>query len=297
MLFNYESDCFEFGEYILITEVELQESLSEHSHDFLELAYIKSGKAWHIMNNEKSLIRQGDYVIVDYGVTHSFELMDGEPIEIVNCLFTPESIDISLKNCKGLNQVLNNYLITYVYYLNKDRSVFKFHDEKEEILHLIDKIKNELTGKTQGYMQIIRAYIIEIIIITMRKYQEINKQNLIYKKNDDIQFIIKFIEDNYEKQILVADLAQKLNLSMSYISRLFKKNTGHTISDHIQQVRVNHACRLLCNTNKKVSEIAFIVGYSDYKFFNEIFKKIAQNSPLQYKKIHCMRTHKGSQDQ
>jgi two-component system response regulator YesN len=63
----------------------------------------------------------------------------------------------------------------------------------------------------------------------MRKYKEINVKNLILKKSDDIQFIIKYIEENYNKQISVVELAQKLNLSLNYISHLFKKKTGHTI--------------------------------------------------------------------
>ena len=68
-----------------------------HTHGFLEIAYVKSGKAEHILNGKKSMIKKGDFLILDYDAVHSYKNIKKEKLEILNCLFHPEFIDKTLK--------------------------------------------------------------------------------------------------------------------------------------------------------------------------------------------------------
>ncbi|MHB1483425.1 MAG: AraC family transcriptional regulator [Saccharofermentanales bacterium] len=284
-MFNYCIDQFDFGEHIRIFETRLAKSLDKHTHDFIEIAYIRQGEVWHTINNRKSLLKKGDFVIIDYGTAHSFDLSADSPVDIINCLFTPNLIDMSLKDCRSMKQLLNNYLITYDCIIKDDKKLI-FHDSSEEILNILKKIKSEYMNKYNGYLQLIRSNLIEIIIVSMRKYQAANSMNSNDSNYDAINLIERYISGNYNKNISLNEIAGKLNLSANYVSHFFKKNTGITISDYIQKARINNACRLLLNTDYKVSEISHIVGYNDYKFFNEIFRKHINSSPLQYKKMN-----------
>jgi two-component system response regulator YesN len=67
---------------------------------------------------------------------------------------------------------------------------------------------------------------------------------------------------------------------------VFKKETGMSISDYLQQTRIEYAKELLLNTDQSVSEIANASGYSNLSYFSAIFKKITGTSPGEYRKLH-----------
>ena len=61
---------------------------------------------------------------------------------------------------------------------------------------------------------------------------------------------------------------------------------GITFSEYVQSLRIQESCRLLANTNKNVAEIVNLVGYTDVKFFNEIFKRFTGMTPRQFKQTY-----------
>ncbi|MBE7043722.1 MAG: helix-turn-helix transcriptional regulator [Ruminococcaceae bacterium] len=83
----------------------------------------------------------------------------------------------------------------------------------------------------------------------------------------------------------MSQLAKEMNYSLPYLSRHFKEETGMTFSEYVQKVRIEESCRLLANTKKSVIEISQLVGYSDVKFFNQLFKKYKNMTPRSFRKI------------
>lgn len=79
--------------------------------------------------------------------------------------------------------------------------------------------------------------------------------------------------------------AEYVNKSKNYFSYLFKKELGISFVEYLNQVRVEAAKKLLDTTDEKTYEISEKVGYSDYKYFSSVFKKITGVSPAQYKKM------------
>ena len=77
-------------------------------------------------------------------------------------------------------------------------------------------------------------------------------------------------EPMLQKDILKS-ISEELNYSTSYLSRRFKKNMEISFSEYVQKLRIEQSMCLLGNTDKKITEIATICGYSDMKFFNSIF--------------------------
>ncbi len=95
----------------------------------------------------------------------------------------------------------------------------------------------------------------------------------------------KYIEENYGKENLsLQEIAEKLNLSPSYLSRLLKNNVGHTFIDLLTKVRINMAIKLMNDPTLKMYEIAERVGYSTQHYFSTAFKKTLGISPLEYRK-------------
>ena len=98
--------------------------------------------------------------------------------------------------------------------------------------------------------------------------------------------MLRYIQQNYEKNITSQKLCEKFNCSRSYFSHIFKKKTGKTFKEYLTEVRLNHAKRLLLLSNMNITEISFSVGFNDSNYFSDIFKKYEGCSPMAYKKVN-----------
>ena len=96
--------------------------------------------------------------------------------------------------------------------------------------------------------------------------------------------IIKYIHENYSTDISTADIAREFNMNPSYVSQLFKKETGNTIVKYLTSLRMQKAEELLQNTDLPVSAISDACGFNDYFYFIKLFKKHTSCSPSQYRR-------------
>jgi AraC family L-rhamnose operon transcriptional activator RhaR len=92
-----------------------------------------------------------------------------------------------------------------------------------------------------------------------------------------------YIQENIGMALQIADMASRLGMSERQFQRNFKKHTGMTFIEYVQNARIDQSCRLLRLTRDKVSLIAAAVGYQDLKYFNALFKKKTGVSPRQYR--------------
>ena len=105
----------------------------------------------------------------------------------------------------------------------------------------------------------------------------------IYGDADLIRNVKTYIEHYYQKQISVELAASLFHVNRSYLSHTFKKKTGQTFIDYLNQVRVGHAKELLKNSEKKMYQVALLSGYNNVRYFFRVFKKIEGMTPEQYK--------------
>ena len=118
--------------------------------------------------------------------------------------------------------------------------------------------------------------------------EQLNKIRNILKQQDyePIRLGIKFISENYNKQISLNDLAAIVNLNPVYYSVIFKKKTGMNISEYIQNYRLDVSKELLKDCRYNVSQISEMVGYSDAKYFSRLFRKRIGINPVEFRKLH-----------
>jgi two-component system response regulator YesN len=96
----------------------------------------------------------------------------------------------------------------------------------------------------------------------------------------------QFIQEHFAEEIHLDALAGRVGLSSTYLSSLFKKEAGVTVSDYIQLCRMNTAKALLLDCRLNVSEVSYKVGYSDPKHFSKVFKAHTGILPLQYRMLN-----------
>jgi transcriptional regulator GlxA family with amidase domain len=136
----------------------------------------------------------------------------------------------------------------------------------------------EFTEKKIGYRDIMRGYIIELLVIICRLnlYVDPNRTQKMLE-------IFEHINAHYKENIRVEELAAIAGFSTSHFRRVFKSLAGKTPSHYIQTLRVEEACRLLKKHTMNVDMIAAEVGYSDIKHFYSVFKRITGRLPKEFR--------------
>lgn len=260
--------------------------VATHDHAFLELTYIVRGTVEHTLDGQQTELTEGDYLIVDYGIRHSYRCRDPRGYDNIDCLFLPEAIDPVLKGTKSLRTLLEHYLLHFnmrAFVQNPARMVF--HDYNGRILELIRRLRREELERGAGYIEFMRCYLLEILLLTMR---QLDNAQAASAGNDVCGFITEYVREHYMEPLTLQTLAKQLNYSLPYLSKKFKDETGVSFVVYLQNFRVMEGCRLLSGSDRTFAEITEMVGYHDVKFFADLIKRFTGLSPRNFRRKQKM---------
>ena len=281
----------EFPDQLLDVPISHHDYSVLHSHEFFELMYVKSGKLLHKFNGEYCEMYPGDFLFIDLGNIHQYETeeYEGKSVEVVNLLFMPQIIDSSITECTSFSELLKNP------YFGLSKTKFSYHvpqrvmhDSNNEILQSLLQIKSEVENTQELSTLVIKHKLIALLLqILQPKYsgQSINTISSATKK------ILQIIAERYNEDNLLVSACEKLNYSLSYLSNTFKRDMGISFKEYLQNYRMDEAMRMLTYTDYKVNEISKKIGYSDTKYFYNLFKKHTGLTPVAYRKI-SMQTYR-----
>lgn len=207
--------------------------------------------------------------------------------EIVSSLQLKNSSEAVLR----LNKLLEEYRInkepienikvscmliaSYCYRLLTIHKLFapELADSEPEIYKQIQSSRN---------IQNLQSIVIQLIE-SIAQVMESNDNKFSYL----IQETQKYIRDNFSKNISLQSIADHIHVNSSYLSRLYKKETGESIVDAINKYRIDNAKKLLKDPGNKVFEVACAVGIEDPAYFTHVFSKYTGMSPKEYKVSNC----------
>lgn len=98
-----------------------------------------------------------------------------------------------------------------------------------------------------------------------------------------VQKAADYIKLNYSEKISIKEIADQLYLSPNYLSELFKKHTGKTISEYLTEYRLEKACQLLDHAEYRVGDVSGMIGIHDGRYFSNMFKKKYGMTPTEYR--------------
>ena len=110
-------------------------------------------------------------------------------------------------------------------------------------------------------------------------YAEMRHANAVYNS-------IQYINTHYSEKITLDSLSRQVHLTQTYLSRIFREETGETITAYICRIRIDRGKDLLRHKALSVADIAQMVGFEDQSYFTRVFKKQVGCSPLQYRDRH-----------
>jgi len=110
------------------------------------------------------------------------------------------------------------------------------------------------------------------------------------KGSRHIEEALKMIEDDGGAELTLSVAAERLNVSPSYLSRVFKEGTGENFSEYLTKVRMNRSKSLLLETDMLVKEIGERLGYTQSNYFIRLFREFTGMTPAEFRRNHANRT-------
>ncbi len=104
-------------------------------------------------------------------------------------------------------------------------------------------------------------------------------------RTDVVRKAKEYISSNYKQKFTLDDVARHVYLSRSYLSGVFKAETGKTLSSYINEVRIEKSKALLCETPLSLLDIALLCGFEDQSYFSKVFKAMEGIAPKDYRTL------------
>lgn len=125
--------------------------------------------------------------------------------------------------------------------------------------------------------------IAELLVEYVDRYMQVEKKDRLHQQHHLIRSVAEFIEERLQENWTVKQLAEQFDLNASYLSVLFKREMGKTISEFVQATRIQRAIRLLQDPGIKIYEVADRVGIQTSAYFTFLFKKLVGCTPQEYR--------------
>ncbi|MBQ9975031.1 MAG: helix-turn-helix domain-containing protein [Clostridia bacterium] len=258
-----------------------------HKHKFVEVVYIISGRAKHIIDSKEYYVKKGDVSVINCDEAHAFieDKEYGEKFLAYDLMFTPDFLDNSCLSSDDFSLLSSSFLFFSMFPDEKGfKERFNFIPNCSYELGLVfEKIYREYKGCRTGYINLIRLYTAEIIIRLLRKIQTVDENRLSDTQRNTVLEITQYLEQNYNMKIKIDEIASRMFFSQNYLSKIFKQETGLSIHEFLTDIRIKQACKKLSSTSDNIADIATECGFSDMKSFYCIFKKYMGETPKRYR--------------
>ncbi len=238
-----------------------------HWHEHIELHYVLSGHMEVKLDQQEATAEQGDLVVINSNVLHS-GYCDGTPMETLVLIFEMEA----------LSHEFFNQNILYEPLIYGDPQI------KEIML----RIYRENEERAIGYRLACKGALMQLLVYLSRNYgremlsdSESMKRT---KKLERLNTVNQYIEKHYTEQVSNKELAELLHLSEDRFNHLFKEGMGMPPLQYINEVRLKKAMNLLKKGEYTASEVADVVGFSDYNHFGRMFRRYFGCTPMQARK-------------
>lgn len=167
-----------------------------------------------------------------------------------------------------------------VFRLDITQMVYSWLEKREIKAHLLFSSKENETYYQNALkgMYGAKEYARNLVSRAVRYETYINKTESVTEQ------IRQYIDAHFKEEIRRDDLSSMVYLNTDYMSRIFKKEIGVSISSYIIQKRVEEAKRLLSQSNLPINTVSIYVGYSNFSYFTKMFKENTGYSPLEYRR-------------
>ena len=247
-----------------------------HYHPEYELIHIRRGRGSRLVGDSIKHFGPGDLVFIAPNVPHIWQVAPECPeAETLYIQFLPEFLGAEFFKTPEMQAVRE--------LMSAARNGVVFSAAVREEIAVRLKMFPALNNSER---------LLELIAMLCRLSQDsgirplgkdINRVRLNQREEERISRVFKYLNENLAGLISQADIARSVRLSSSAFSRLFKKITGKCFMQVVNELRIAQVCRLLAETDRTISEIAYSCGFETLSHFNCQFRHIMKTTPGKYR--------------
>lgn len=253
-----------------------------HFHPNCELVYIQEGYGKRVIGDNVSTFNEGDLVLMGPNLPHIWTNDDAFykghrefNSRAVVVYFSPALLDPLLQPgaLKPLATLIKKSMRGLVFtgrtqdHIGQMLSLVTAEDGLPQLIGLLSILQELSASREMRY-------------ISSNKF--VNTYN--ERDTDRINGVYQFLMQNFKQDIHLPEVAQIAHMAPTAFCRFFKQRTQMTFSHFVNELRIRHACELLNNPEKTISEISYESGYHNLTNFNKFFKEITGLSPSEFRK-------------
>jgi AraC-like DNA-binding protein len=234
-------------------------------HDFWEITYVDQGELLTVIDGEKYILNQGNFIFYAPNQYHTQKNNTSNPVSFLT---------ISFKMFFEHGSIFKDE----IFYCNYDLKL------------LLENILHEKNYNEEYSPDLIICYLKEFMIKLLRVVTKKNPLSQLHSSmqvntnNALVNVALEYIYNHINEKLTINTLADKVSISPSYLSRIFKDILGVTIMDYINNYRLEKSKEYIKSTELNLTQIAEILGFNSIHYFSKQFKTKYQVSPLVYSK-------------
>lgn len=242
-----------------------------HNHREIEIIYINSGHCILKVEDEFVPMKKGDCLSIPAGRTHSFGVDNKGQCSITQLEFQME-----------VPESLGEELV----FLRQDEKYYKLTG-CETVRYLMESMSRffRLTKNKEEREAQLAFGFFQLFIELSAKIRETERLKKKARKNGKTEEVIQYINENYDGDITMEQVAEKFGLSSRYIRKCFSEETGMSCQQYITALRIERSKELLWFTSDTATEIALNVGFNSSQYFSRVFQQHMEMTPLEYRNL------------
>ncbi|SEA19010.1 AraC-type DNA-binding protein [Lachnospiraceae bacterium NK3A20] len=257
----------------------------EHSHDILEFYFLRKGQCDYMVNGSYVKLTAGDVMIIAPHDRHSTCYTGKMPSERVVIYINMNALPACF---------IEQFSAIRTFSARSNRIAVV----KSGILALEDlfrRFSHEQISPGSSPDDLLKIYIIELFLILQDKGQLINDTFVPQLGTDaTVEQALQIINNDYASHISLESMASNFGLNPAYFSWKFKRSTGHTFKEYLNNVRIRTAMHKLLVTDDSITKIALACGFSSSNYFKDVFRRLNGCSPREYRRRATVSSKFGS---
>jgi len=244
-----------------------------HYHDYNQLLFVTGGTACVCVNNTTYHVSAGDLIIFSHLEHHA--VTEQSPDYQRYILELAPDIPSPSRDGYRVLSILFNRPAGF-------RNVLDVRNAQAEFQQMFEAIRQEYANKQPLYPDMLDAMVRQLLIAVYRHAPDIfgsideDSLELVYR----VQMLF---HREFQKKFVLQDLADSYNISVSYLSHLFKSTTGTSVMGYLQSCRIAEAKKCLAETGMRIGEIVEHCGFSDNSNFSRTFRNVTGYSPSDFR--------------
>lgn len=270
---------------------DIEELPPVHQHDFYELVYVVHGQGIHQYEDKPYRLSAGDILLIRPGASHTYSVEAAQRMEIINCLLLPELLDEAwVQHADPDRKIASLLRHTQLNRLEPGHprlSLGKEDGRRVEalLLHMLEEQQQARAG-----MGLVLSMQLVVLLQLIARYyeeeQQRDKQASSYEVSGRITMVRRvrqYLERCFEQKLDMDRISRGYGISPRHMNRIFKEDTGMTLTEMVQHLRIERAKHLLVHTKDRIIDISGKVGYEDPSFFSKLFERKIGCSPGKFR--------------